>query len=103
MEEDFNSADTGREDLQETRAGLPPSGSGAHTTGATTVRTAKEVATATTSSSCIAPTGAASPTGATRLRLGTPNPPKIPIRAGGGTSPDNRNSVEHQNKFAPLR
>jgi hypothetical protein len=42
------------------------------------------------------------PTGVTRLRLGTPEPPTLPIREGGGTNTSN-NSVEHQNKFAPLR
>jgi hypothetical protein len=35
MEGDFNPADTGREDLQETRADPPPSGSGVKTTRAT--------------------------------------------------------------------
>ena len=36
------------------------------------------------------------------MRFGTPQPPTIPIRASGGTSSDNRNPFEHQNKFAPL-
>jgi hypothetical protein len=39
MEEDINPIDTGREDSQETRVDLPPSGSGAETTEATSVGT----------------------------------------------------------------
>jgi len=42
------------------------------------------------------------PTGVTRLRFGPPEPPTLPIREGGGKNTSN-NSVEHQNKFAPLR
>ena len=43
------------------------------------------------------------PTGVTRLRFETPDPPTVPIGASGGTTPDNRNLFEHQNRFAPLR
>ncbi len=37
------------------------------------------------------------------LRFGILEPPTIPIMARGGTEPDNRNNVENQNRFAPLR
>jgi len=94
MEEDVNLADTCREDRQAPRADLPPSGSGAQPTGATT---------AGTSGACTTPTGVTLPTVVTRLRFGTLEPPTIPISARGGTYLENRNSIEHQNTFAPRR
>ena len=42
------------------------------------------------------------PTGVTRMRFGTPDPPTVPIKASGGTPLDNCNPVEHHNKFATL-
>jgi hypothetical protein len=42
------------------------------------------------------------PTGATRLRFGTPEPPTIPIRDGGETNTCN-NSVERKIRFSHLR
>jgi hypothetical protein len=56
-----------------------------------------------TTSTDTAPSGVTLPTGTTRIRFGTLGPPKVPIKASGGTTPDNLNSFEHQNKFAHLR
>ena len=74
---------------------MPPNGNGAH---AHTWGTAEAAALAGTTS-----TGVPLPPVVTHLRFGIPEPPKVPIRARGGTEPDNRNNVEHQNRFAPLR
>ena len=74
---------------------LSPNGSGAQATilGTTTCR--KEVGTTTT--------WMTHPPVITYIRFGTPDPPTIPIKARGGTEPDNHTNVEHQNRFAPLR
>jgi hypothetical protein len=42
------------------------------------------------------------PTSITRLRFGTPEPPIMSIRDGGGTNTGN-NLVEYQKRFAPLK
>ena len=86
-------ADAGTE--QPDRIELPPNGSGAHapTQGAAAARVEGGTATA----------GASQPIAPTRLSFGTPEPPTIPNKSLGGTAPDNPNTVEHQNRFAPLR
>ena len=94
MEDDINTAETGREDRHATTADLPPSGSGAQPTGATSAGTTEAITTTA---------GDALPTGVTHLRFGTPEPPTIPIRVRGGTDLNNINLVDHQNKIAPLR
>ena len=70
MEEDIKPMDIGREDRQETRVDLPPSGSGAQTTGATAIGT--KVATTTSTASPATPTATlcTAPTGATLLAYG---------------------------------
>jgi len=52
---------------------------------------------------CNPPNGTTLPIGGTRLRFGTPEPPTIPNRVGGGTTPYNPNLFEHQNRYAPLK
>jgi hypothetical protein len=47
--------------------------------------------------------GAQLPSAPTRLRIGTLEPPTIPVRSGGGAASANPNIEEHQNRFAPLR
>ena len=101
MEEDFNPADTGHVDRQKSRADLPPSDSGSQTTWTTTAGTSASTSATTIADTTLA--GMTSPTGATRLRFGTPDPPTISIKSSGGTKPDNRSRVEYQNMFAPLR
>jgi hypothetical protein len=84
MEEDFNPADTGREDRQETRTDLPLVGSGAQTIRATSSGTTTSSIAATTTASTT-PARVTPLTGSTRLRFATPNPPTILLRANGGT------------------
>ena len=47
--------------------------------------------------------GVPPPPAPTRLRFGTPDPPILLVKSGGGTSLDKPNIEEHQNRFAPLR
>jgi len=71
MEEDINPTDTGREDRQETRTDLSPSGSGEQTTGSTTIGTKVATSTttaATTTSSATATTIETTGTAPTRGR-----------------------------------
>jgi len=77
------------------RTKLPPSGSGAHAPTRGTAAAIVEGGTATG--------GAPQAPAPTRLRFGKPEPPTIPIRSGGGTTTDNPNTEEQQNRFAPLR
>ena len=93
MEEDNNMGDTGQGDPLAPATEIPPGGSGAPPTGAT-------VAGATAADASAQ--GGTPPTGITRLRFGTPEPPTLPIREGGGSHTGNI-SVEHLNRFAPLR
>jgi len=86
-------ADAGTRQLVRTE--LPPNGSGAQTPTRDTVADTVEGGTVTA--------GTSQPTTSTRLRFGTLEPPIIPIKSGGGTTPDNPNTVEHQNRFASLR
>ena len=83
---------------------LPPNGSGAQATArgtAAKVEAGGTVATEATAAGALAQ-GGTMPEGVTRLRFGTPDPPTLPIREGGGTRIGNI-SLEHQNMFAPLR
>ena len=76
------------------RTKIPPIGSGAQArTGGTSAATAAEGTTTT---------GVPTPPVVTHLRFGTPKPPTLPIRNGGGKSTGN-NSVELENRFSPLR
>ena len=125
MEEDTDIPDANREDRQ-TKTDLPPSGSGAHNTRAQTAGTyaataaanataaataavkaaataTMTVAAATTLAAGKTPIGVPRPTGGDRLRFGTSDPPTNPVRPSGGTTPDDINLFEHQNRFAPLR
>ena len=77
------------------RIELPPNGSGAQTHTRAAHAPTVEDGTATG--------GAPPPPAPTRLRFGTPDPPILPVRSGGGTAPNNPNIEEHQNRFAPLR
>ncbi len=79
---------------QPAKTEIPPNGSGAqtHIWGTTTA----SAATGTKA------TGVPTPPALTHLRFGTSEPPTLPIRDGEGTNPGN-NSVELQNKFAPLK
>ena len=83
-------ADTRRLDRTE----LPPSGSGVqtHTRGTSS---------ASAAAGTLA-TGVHNPSVVTHLRFGTPEPPTIPPRDGGGTH-TGTNPVELQNKLAPLK
>ena len=92
-------ADTG----QPARTELPPNGSGAQANARGTAAKTEAGGTATTratEASASAQCGTL-PERVTRLRFGTPEPPTLPIRKGGGTS-IGEISVEHQNRFAPL-
>jgi hypothetical protein len=93
-------ADTGQPPTTE----LPPSGSGAQATARGTARRAEAGGTANAgvTAADASARGGTLPEGVTRLMFGTPEPPTLPIRPGGGTSTGNI-SVEHQNRFAPLR
>ena len=93
MEEDINMDDTGQGDPPAPETKTPLDGSGAPPTRATVAGAA---------ASCASAQGGTLPTGATRLRFGTPEPPTLPIREGGGTNTGNI-SVEHQNSCATLR
>ena len=87
MEED---ADTGQPDSTK----LPPSGSGAQTARDTTARTNEGDAATTGAATAGAATQGGTPhAGETRLRFGTPDPPVLPTREGGGTS--NNINMEH--------
>ena len=80
---------------QTAKTELPPSGSGAQapTRGAATATVEGGTTTG----------GALNHPTPTRLRFGTPDPPVLPVRSGGDTSPANTNIEEYQNRFAPLR
>ena len=84
--------ETGQGDPQAPSTEIPPRGSEAPPTGATV----EDTTTTGTSSH-----GGTLPKGVTRLSFGTPDPPTLPIREGGGTNTGHI-SVEHQNRFAPL-
>jgi septal ring factor EnvC (AmiA/AmiB activator) len=92
MEENTNMGNTGKGDPLAPETEIPPGGTGAPPTGATGAGAA---------STCASAQGRTLPTGAIRLRFGTPEPPTLPIKEGIGTNTGN--SVEHQNRFAPLR
>ena len=78
-----------------TRTEMPPRGSKAHAhIGGTS---------ATATATCTTITGVPHPPVVTHLRFDTPEPPTTPTKTRGGTEPDNRKNVEHQNMFAPLR
>jgi len=80
---------------QPARTELPPRGKGAH---APTRRTAAATVEGSTDTA-----EAPQPPTPTRMRFGTPEPPTIPIKSGGGTTLDNTITEEQQNRFAPLR
>ena len=80
---------------QPAKTKLPPSGSGAHAPTRGTATATEEGGTGMA--------GAQHPPAPTRLRFGTPEPPTIPVRSGGGTTPANPKTEEQQNRFAPLR
>ena len=76
MEEDINMGDTDQDNPHAPSTEIPTGGSGVPLTRAPTEGTTA----AGTSES-----GGTTPTGATRLRFGTPEPPALPIRDRGGT------------------